>query len=52
MPIVKPFEHRPGHEKTPALEEYRSDDCLWFFNAVPALVGETGDVEFYKKVLP
>ena len=33
-------------------EEYRSDDCLWFFNAVPALVGETGDLEFYNKVLP
>jgi N,N'-diacetylchitobiose phosphorylase len=52
MPVVKPFEHRPGHEKRPAPEEYRSDDCLWFFNAVPAFVGETGDVEFYDRVLP
>jgi cellobiose phosphorylase len=52
MPVIKPFEHRPGHEKAIDLKEYRSDDCLWFFNAVPALVGETGDVEFYNKVLP
>ena len=52
MPIVQPFSHRPGHEKAPDPEEYRSDDCLWFFNAVPAYVNETGDVDFYNKVLP
>lgn len=52
MPIVQPFDHRPGHEEPPTLEEYRSDDCLWFFNAIPAYVGETGDVDFYAKVLP
>jgi N,N'-diacetylchitobiose phosphorylase len=52
MPIVKPFEHHPGHETPPALEEYRSDDCLWFFNTVPAYVGETGDLDFYNKILP
>ena len=52
MPIVQPFDHRPGHERLPADEEYRSDDCLWFFNAVPAYVNETGDVDFYQKVLP
>lgn len=52
MPIIRPFEHRPGHETPPAPEEYRSDDCLWFFDAVPALVGETGDLHFYEKVLP
>ncbi|MFN2181098.1 MAG: GH36-type glycosyl hydrolase domain-containing protein, partial [Candidatus Promineifilaceae bacterium] len=52
IPVIKPFEHRPGHESPPPAEEYRSDDCLWFFNAVPALVGETGDIEFYNKVLP
>ncbi len=52
MPIVKPFDHKPGHEKAPAPEEYRSDDCLWFFNAVPAYVNETGDMDFYNKVLP
>jgi N,N'-diacetylchitobiose phosphorylase len=52
VPIVKPFEHRPGHETPPDPEAYRSDDCLWFFNALPAYVGETGDLDFYNKVLP
>ena len=52
MPIVKPFEHRPGREKAPAPEEYRSDDCLWFFNTVPAWVNETGNLDFYNQVLP
>ena len=48
--IVKPFEHHPGKEKTP--DQYRSDDCLWLFNAVPTYVKETGDTSFYEKVLP
>jgi N,N'-diacetylchitobiose phosphorylase len=48
IPVIKPFEHRPGHESPPADEEYRSDDCLWFFNAVPAYVNETGDFDFYQ----
>ncbi|MGB5060421.1 MAG: glycosyl hydrolase family 65 protein, partial [Candidatus Promineifilaceae bacterium] len=52
IPIIKPFDHHPGHEPEPDPEEYRSDDCLWFFNAVPAFVAETGDFDFYNKVLP
>jgi N,N'-diacetylchitobiose phosphorylase len=52
MPIVQPFEHRPGHEQAPDPADYRSDDCLWFFNTVPAMVGESGDLGFYDKVLP
>jgi cellobiose phosphorylase len=52
MPIIKPFDHKPGQEKAPSPEEYRSDDCLWFFNAIPAYVNETGDLDFYNKVLP
>ena len=52
IPVIKPFEHRPGHELPPDPEEYRSDDCLWFFNAVPIWVNETGDFDFYNKVLP
>ncbi|MBI3174450.1 MAG: N,N'-diacetylchitobiose phosphorylase [Chloroflexi bacterium] len=52
IPVIKPFEHKPGQEPAPADEEYRSDDCLWFFNAVPAYVSETGDFDFYNKILP
>ena len=52
MPVVKPFAHYPGSEKEPTLEEYRSDDSLWLFNAIPAYVKESGDIEFYNKVLP
>lgn len=52
IPVIKPFDHHPGSEQPPAEEEYRSDDCLWFFNAVPAYVNETGDFSFYTKVLP
>jgi N,N'-diacetylchitobiose phosphorylase len=50
MPVVKPFAHRPGHEALP--HGYRSDDCLWLFNTVPAFVKETGNLAFYDKVLP
>jgi len=52
LPIIRPFEHKPGHEKSPDPEEYRSDDCLWFFNTVPAYVNETGNLDFYNKVIP
>lgn len=52
MPVVKPFAHKPGSEKLPAEKEYRSDDCMWLFNTIPAYVKETGDISFYDKVLP
>lgn len=52
IPVIKPFEHNPGHEQEPPAEEYRSDDCLWFFNAIPALVAETGNFDFYNTILP
>lgn len=52
IPVIKPFEHKPGFEHEPPADEYRSDDCLWFFNAVPVYVSETGDFDFYNKVLP
>ena len=38
------------HEAPPA--RYRSDDCLWLFNTIPAYVKETGDVGFFSRVLP
>jgi N,N'-diacetylchitobiose phosphorylase len=50
MPVVKNYNHRPGQESPP--EAYRSDDCLWLFNTVPAYVKETGRLDFYDKVLP
>ncbi len=52
IPVIKPFDHHPGSEQPPVPEHYRSDDCLWFFNAVPAYVAETGDESFYDKMLP
>jgi cellobiose phosphorylase len=52
MPVVQPFNHTPGKMQPPKREEYRSDDCQWFFNAIPDYVAETGDFDFYKKVLP
>ncbi len=52
MPVVKPFSHNPGNEKSPDEKEYRSDDCMWLFNTIPAYVKETGDIEFFNKVLP
>ena len=52
MPVVKPFAHKPGNEKLPAEKEYRSDDCMWLFNTIPAYIKETGDVAFFDKVLP
>lgn len=52
MPVVRQFSHCPGKEKPPKESEYRSDDCLWLFNTIPAYVKETGDISFYEKVLP
>ena len=52
MPVVAPFSHTPGQMPPPKREEYRSDDCQWFFNAIPDYVAETGDIAFYRKVLP
>jgi cellobiose phosphorylase len=52
VPVVDPFGHVPGKETPPEEKFYRSDDTMWLFNTVPAYVKETGDVNFYKKVLP
>ncbi|MBN2273354.1 MAG: hypothetical protein JXK95_03390 [Bacteroidales bacterium] len=52
MPVVRPFSHKPGLEIPPTEEEYRSDDCLWLFNTIPAYVNETGDIAFYHHILP
>ena len=52
MPVVKPFAHKPGYEKPPKEEEYRSDDCLWLFPAVQLFIKETGKVDFLKREIP
>lgn len=52
MPVVKPFAHNPGNEPIPEETKYRSDDCMWLFNTIPAFVKETGDISFYNKILP
>jgi N,N'-diacetylchitobiose phosphorylase len=49
-PVVQPFNHHPGKEALP--DHYRSDDCMWFFNCVPTFVKETGDIDFFRNVLP
>lgn len=52
MPVVRPLSHKPGQMPEAPKEEIRSDDCMWLFNAIPAYVKETGDIDFYNKVLP
>ncbi len=52
MPVVRPWAHNPGEEEPPDEHDYRSDDCMWLFNTIPAYVKETGDISFYEKILP
>ncbi len=51
-PEVRPWSHYPGRMALTPPAQYRSDDCLWFFNAIPAYVAETGDTAFYDQVVP
>ncbi|TVR49795.1 MAG: N,N'-diacetylchitobiose phosphorylase [Puniceicoccaceae bacterium] len=52
QPEIRPWAHRPGAMPPTDPERYRSDDCLWFFNAIPAYVAETGDIDFYREEVP
>jgi N,N'-diacetylchitobiose phosphorylase len=52
QPEVRPWSHRPGSMTPTDPEKYRSDDCLWFFNAIPVYLAETGDMEFLHLVVP
>lgn len=52
MPVVLPISHNPGKEALPKESEFRSDDCMWLFNAIPAYIKETGDLDFFRKVIP
>ncbi|MCR5046012.1 MAG: N,N'-diacetylchitobiose phosphorylase [Treponema sp.] len=51
IPVISK-DFNAGHEKAPKAEEFRSDDCQWFFNSIPCYVAETGDFDFYNKVVP
>lgn len=42
----------PGKQKMIDVGEFRSDDCQWFFNAVPCFVAETGKLDFYNRIVP
>jgi len=52
LPVVNKINHKSGTHTCPPEDQYRSDDSLWLFNAIPAYVKETGDINFYTKVLP
>ncbi len=52
QPEVRPWSHRPGHMPPTPESLYRSDDCLWFFNAIPTYVDESGDAGFYHVAVP
>ncbi len=51
-PVVYPISHKPGEELHTPEVAYRSDDCLWLFNAVPAYLKETGDLGFLQQEVP
>lgn len=51
-PLVRPLTHRPGQEKAPSEEQYRSDDTLWLPITVSNFVYETGDLGYLAKRLP
>lgn len=51
-PLVRPLTHRPGQEKAPSEEQYRSDDTLWLPITVSNFVYETGNLGYLSKRLP
>ena len=52
QPEVRAWLHKPGKMPATPASHYRSDDCLWFFNAIPTYVAESGDTAFYDRVVP
>lgn len=52
QPEVRAWSHRPGAMPPTPPQNYRSDDCLWFFNAIPAYVAESGESGFYDLEVP
>ncbi len=52
QPEVRAWIHKPGQMPPTPKEHFRSDDCQWLFEAIPAYVDETGDRDFYRTVVP
>ncbi|MBI5834035.1 MAG: N,N'-diacetylchitobiose phosphorylase [Armatimonadetes bacterium] len=52
QPEVRPWLHQPGSMAPTDPAHYRSDDCLWLFNVVPAYLAETGDLALLDEVVP
>lgn len=52
QPEVRPWLHAPGRMPPTPPDRYRSDDCLWLFNAVPTYLAETGDLSLLDRVIP
>lgn len=60
LPLVR-FDHKPGAEPVPGsseyqektgYKEYRCDDALWLFQAVPQYIRESGELDFLNKIIP
>lgn len=52
QPEVRPWLHTPGSMRPTPPAQYRSDDCQWLFNTVPAYLAETGDLGLLDRVVP
>jgi N,N'-diacetylchitobiose phosphorylase len=52
MPLINQNNHRPGQEKGPHEDEYRSDDALWLPITISDFIFETGKLDYLDKVLP
>jgi len=52
QPEIRPWLHKPGQMPPTPAHEYRSDDCQWLFNVIPAYMAESGDLAFLDKVIP
>jgi len=52
QPEIQPWRHEPGAMPPTPEANYRSDDCLWFFNVIPSYIAETGDLGLLDEVVP
>ncbi|MEX2606625.1 MAG: glycosyl hydrolase family 65 protein [Kiritimatiellia bacterium] len=52
QPVVDPVFFKAGKMPLTDPVKQRADDCMWYFNTIPAYVAETGDLDFYHEVIP